>query len=232
MLTVLAPCILPLLPVIVGSSVGSRSKATPYIVIGSLALSILLFTYLLKASTALIEIPPAFWSYLSGGILTFFGLVLLFPTLWEKMPFVGKAGTGANKLVGTGYKKKSVWGDVLIGAAIGPVFSSCSPTYFVILATVLPASFLLGTLYLIAYIAGLVLILGLIAVLGQRFTSKLEVAADSTGVFKRSIGVVFLLVGIFILTGYDKVLEEWVLDQGLLDGVLDFEQRLLEEAGM
>ena len=57
-LTVLAPCILPLLPVVVGSSVGARSKATPFIVIGSLALSILLFTYLLKASTAFISIPP------------------------------------------------------------------------------------------------------------------------------------------------------------------------------
>jgi len=145
LLTVLAPCVLPLLPVIIGSSVGARSKATPYIVIGSLALSILIFTYLLKASTALIDIPPYVWSYLSGGILFGFGLTLLFPTLWEHLPFVNKGSVGANKILGAGYQKKSIWGDVLMGAALGPVFSTCSPTYFVIIATVLPASFLLGT---------------------------------------------------------------------------------------
>ena len=229
-LTVLAPCILPLLPVVVGSSVGARSKATPYIVIGSLALSILLFTYLLKASTAFIIIPQYVWGYISGGILVAFGLVMFFPQIWEGLPFNRKANANANKLVGAGYQKKSFWGDALMGAALGPVFSSCSPTYFVILATVLPASFFLGTLYLLAYIAGLVLVLILIALLGQRLTSKLQIAADSRSWFKRGIGLLFLVVGIFIMTGLDKDLETWVLDRGYIDGVLNIEQKLLEDA--
>lgn len=229
-LTVLAPCILPLLPVVIGSSVGARSKATPFIVIGSLALSILLFTYLLKASTAFIAIPPYVWGYISGGILVAFGLVLLFPQIWESLLFTAKTSAGANKLVGAGYQKKSVWGDVMIGAALGPVFSSCSPTYFVILATVLPASFLLGTVYLLAYIAGLVLVLGLIAVLGQRLTSKLQFAADSRSWLKRGMGTLFLIVGLFIVTGFDKKVETWVLDRGYIDGVLNIEQQLLEQA--
>jgi len=229
-LTVLAPCILPLLPVVIGSSVGARSKATPFIVIGSLALSILLFTYLLKASTAFIAIPQYVWGYISGGILVVFGLVLLFPQIWESMRFTAKASASANDLVGVGYQKKSVWGDVLIGAALGPVFSSCSPTYFVILATVLPASFLLGTVYLLAYIAGLVLVLALIAILGQRLTSKLQFAADSRSWLKRGIGALFLIVGIFIVTGLDKKVETWVLEKGYIDGVLNIEQQLLEQA--
>jgi len=224
-LTVLAPCILPLLPVVVGSSVGARSKATPFIVIGSLALSILLFTYLLKASTAFIAIPQFVWGYISGGILVAFGLVLVFPQLWEAMPFTQKTSASANKIVGAGYQKKSVWGDVMIGAALGPVFSSCSPTYFVILATVLPASFLLGTVYLLAYIAGLVLVLALIAVLGQRLTSKLQFAADSRSWLKRGMGLLFLIVGLFIITGFDKKVETWVLDQGYIDGVPLHEQQ-------
>jgi cytochrome c-type biogenesis protein len=164
-LTVLAPCILPLLPVVIGSSVGARSKATPYIVIGSLAFSILIFTYILKVSTAFISIPPFVWSYISGGILFGFGLILVFPKIWESLPFVNKASTDANILMGAGHQKKSIWGDVMVGAALGPVFSSCSPTYFVILATVLPASFFLGSLYLLAYLAGLVMILVFIALL-------------------------------------------------------------------
>lgn len=227
-LTVLAPCILPLLPVIIGSSVGARSKATPYIVIGSLAVSILVFTFLLKVSTAFISIPPYVWSFISGGILVVFGLVLLFPKLWEKIPLTAKTSVQANKLVGAGYKKKSIWGDVLIGAALGPVFSSCSPTYFVILATVLPASFLLGTVYLLAYIAGLVLVLLGIALLGQRLITPLTAVANSHGIIKRLIGGLFILIGLLVFTGFDKKLETRLLDSGYLDGILNIETSLLE----
>lgn len=226
-LTVLAPCILPLVPVVIGSSATGRNRATPFIVVGSLALSIILFTYLLKFSTALIMIPPEVWTYLSGGILVLFGLVLLFPTLWEGLPGINKVSASSNKLVGTGYQKKSFWGDVLIGAALGPVFSSCSPTYFVILASVLPASFALGSLYLLAYAAGLALVLLLIALLGQRFADKLAVAADPSGWFKKAIGILFIIVGVFIATGYEKKLEVAILESGIVD-VIDWEQNILQ----
>ena len=229
MLTILAPCILPLLPVIIGSGATGRSKFTPYIVIGSLAVSILVFTYLLKASTLFIDIPTSVWSYVSGGILVGFGLVLTFPYLWSKVPGIQKISIGSNKLVGSGHKAKSLWGDVLIGAALGPVFSSCSPTYFVILAAVLPESFVVGTIYLLAYIAGLSFVLLLITLLGQRVMGKLLNLADDKGLFKKIVGVLFIVIGIAIIFGYDKVLEAKVLDSGLLDGVQSIENKLLEE---
>ncbi len=228
-LTILAPCILPLLPVIIGSSAQGRSKWTPYIVIGSLGASILVFTYLLKASTLLIDIPTAVWSYISGGILIGFGLVLALPKLWNKVPGISKLSVGSNKLVGSGHQKKSVWGDVLIGAALGPVFSSCSPTYFVILATVLPESFLVGTVYLLAYIAGLSAVLLLIALLGQKVMGRLLNLADDSGWFKKVIGVLFIAIGIAIMFGLDKVFETAILDSGLLDGVINIESQFLEE---
>ena len=226
-LTVLAPCILPLLPVVIGSSATSRSTWTPYIVVGSLAVSVTLFTYLLKVSTAFIMVPPQVWAYLSGGILVLFGITLVFPGLWERIPGISSFSTNSHKLVGKGYQKKSIWGDVLIGAALGPVFSACSPTYFVILASVLPASFALGSLYLLTYIAGLSLVLLLIALLGQRFADRLSSLADSRGVAKRVIGILLILVGLFVATGYDKKLQIIILDNGFLD-VTKFEQKLLE----
>lgn len=228
-LTVLAPCILPLLPVVIGSSASGRSKWTPYIVVGSLALSIILFTYLLKASTAFIMIPQATWSYLSGGILTLFGITLLFPSVWEKVPGLSRISAGSNQLVGQGYQKKSAWGDVLIGAALGPVFSTCSPTYFVILASVLPVSFALGTTYLLAYVLGLSIVLLLIGLLGERFTSRLSGLADSRGFVKRAVGILFIVLGLAIMTGYEKKLETAILSSGYFD-ITKVEQRLLQNA--
>jgi cytochrome c biogenesis protein CcdA len=118
---------------------------------------------------------------------------------------------------------------MLIGAALGPVFSTCSPTYFVILATVLPASFLLGTVYLLAYVFGLSLVLLLIALLGQKFTTTLTKFSDSRGVVKKGLGLVFMILGLLIILGLDKKIETKILDSGYFD-VTKVEQKLLEKA--
>lgn len=226
-LTVLAPCILPLLPVVIGSSAAGRSRSTPYVVVGSLALSIILFTFLLKVSTAFITVPPEFWTYLSGGILTLFGLTLLFPVLWERVPGVSKLSVSSNSALGAGYQRKNFFGDVLVGAALGPVFSTCSPTYFVILASVLPASFLLGTTYLLAYVLGLSLVLLLLAIMGERLAHRLSGLSDPRGWFKRILGLLFIGLGLMIALGYEKKLEAAILNGGYFD-ITKIEQSLLQ----
>lgn len=230
LLTVLAPCVLPLLPVIVGESVtGKPSPKRAIVTILSLAVSLFAFTFILKVSTAFINVPPQVWSYISGGLLIAFGLVSIFPSLWDNLPFVARMNRDANKAIGQGYLKKSIWGDVIVGAALGPVFSSCSPTYFLILATVLPVSLALGALYLTVYIVGLCLSLLAIALLGQKLVTKLGIASDPNGWFKRGIGIIFLIIGIAIVFGIDKTVEADLLAHaGALD-VTQIEQKLLTD---
>ena len=50
LITVLAPCVLPLLPVIIGGSVtgGTADKSRPLVVTGALVGSLFIFTVLLK----------------------------------------------------------------------------------------------------------------------------------------------------------------------------------------
>ncbi|PIR83982.1 cytochrome C biogenesis protein [Candidatus Kaiserbacteria bacterium CG10_big_fil_rev_8_21_14_0_10_51_14] len=228
-LTVLAPCVLPLLPVIVGGSMegGSASRRRAFVIVASLGVSLILFTLLLKASTVLIGVPEAFWKWVSGLIIIVFGLTLLVPSLWERLPFVGKVNRGSNRLLAKGYQRGGFWGDVIMGAALGPVFSACSPTYFVLLASVLPVSFALGVAYLGVFVLGLCLSLLLIALLGQRLADRLGWVADPRGIFKRVLGALFVLVGIAVITGIDKQFQIWVLDTGFLD-VTRIEQKLLE----
>ena len=229
-LTVLAPCILPLLPVIVGGSLGATgqetSKRKVFVIVGSLGASVIAFTLLLKASTALIAIPSSFWTYLSGGIVLLFGLTLLFPGLWERIPFLSRLSAGSNQLMSMGYQRNSFWGDIIIGASLGPVFSTCSPTYFIVLATVLPESPVLGLIYLLAYTAGLSLMLLLVGLLGQRFADKLGFAADPHGKFKRTLGAIFIAVGLIVITGTDKQIQIKLLDWGIYD-ITKVEQWLL-----
>jgi cytochrome c biogenesis protein CcdA/thiol-disulfide isomerase/thioredoxin len=225
-LTVLAPCILPLLPIVIGRSSQTQNKLRPLIISGSLAVAIVVFTLLLKASTAFINIPPHAWSIISGVIIIIFGLISLFPTLWEKVSIRLGFSQGSNTMLAQSAKRKDTLGDIFIGLSLGPVFSSCSPTYFLILATVLPQSYAKGVVYLIAYAIGLSSVLLLIGYLGQKVTKRLTGLADAHGLFKRGLGLLFILVGIFILTGYDKKFQSYILEHSSFN-ITTIEQKLL-----
>lgn len=229
-LTVLTPCVLPVLPVIIGGSIaGERDRMKPYFIILSLSVSIIVFTLILKWSSVFIDIPQRYWNSISGIIIIAFGLISLFPQVWEKFSARFALGARANRMLSASAKKKTRGGDLVMGAALGPVFSSCSPTYFLILATVLPERFSLGLAYLLAYTLGLAIMLFLIAVLGQRFVRKVAWAADPRGWFKRGLGVLFIVVGVLIITGINTKLEVYLLENSVID-ITQFEVRLLEQA--
>jgi cytochrome c biogenesis protein CcdA/thiol-disulfide isomerase/thioredoxin len=225
-LTVLAPCVLPLLPVIVGGSVATGGGwRRAYTICVSLGGSVILFTLLLKATTALIAIPQSFWQWFSGLILIGFGLTFVFPALWDNLPFVNTLSRRGNEALGAGYRQNSFWGDMLMGASLGPVFTSCSPTYFIILATVLPASFAVGLVDLAAYAVGLAGFLFIIAIAGQTLVDKLHVTIEPGGIFRRVIGVLFIVIGLGTLSGIEARLEAWLLTRGF--DVTAIEQHLL-----
>jgi cytochrome c biogenesis protein CcdA len=228
-LTVLAPCVLPLLPIIIGSSVAANSRWKPLVITASLAFSLTLFTLLLKASTLLIDIPPEFWKYVSGGIIIFFGLITLFPNLWSDFSTKLGLSTKSDSLLEKSTEKGGLLGAILIGMSLGPVFASCSPTYSLILATVLPVNFAEGILYIITYALGLSSILLLISFLGRSLVNKLKVVANPNSWFKKILGILFIIVGLAIITGFDKKVSTFILDYGYFD-ITKVEQNILEKS--
>ncbi len=228
--TVVAPCILPLLPIVIGASEAGEKRISKraITVIASLSISVIVFTLLLKATTLFISIPQIFWSSFSGVVIILVGLAIAFPSLWTKVPFVAKLSILSNKAVGAGYQKKSYKGDMLIGLALGPVFTTCSPTYLFIIATTLPASFIVGFVYLLGFTFGLALALLLIAYFGQRIVNKVSEHMQTTGRIKQVFGVLIVIVGILILTGYDKKIETLILDSGY-GATIQLEDSLIEK---
>lgn len=213
LLTVLAPCVLPLLPIIIGGSVTGdvRDRKRPLIITLSLAVSLIVFTLLLKATTLLIDVPPHAITYFSGAIIILLGIVTLFPSLYATVLIKLGIEHRAQTLLGKSFSnKRSLVGPIVTGAALGPVFSSCSPVYAYILATILPANFGQAMAYILSYIIGLSLVLLLIGFYGQRFISKITFASDPKGSFQRVIAILFIIVGLLIFTGYDKRIQTWV----------------------
>lgn len=229
--TVAAPCILPLLPVIVGGTVavgGEKEKQwfRPLVITGSLAVSVILFSLLLKATTALLGVPQAVWNGISGGIVLLFGVNLLFPVLWEKLALKSGLYAASNKISTLPYKQKGLARDILLGASLGPIFSSCSPTYALIIAVILPQSFALGLANLGAYALGLAAILLLIGFAGQAVTHKLGWVANPNGRFKKVLGFVFIAVGLAVIFGVDKAAQTYILEQGWYDPIQKIEMWL------
>lgn len=234
-LTTLAPCVLPMLPIIVGGSVAGvagdpsvpvngqgapvatavrvRSPLTRALVItGSLGASIIVFTLLLRASTSLLGIPPEVWSWVSGGILIVLGLAALFPDAWDVVSARLSLQARSSARLGKARQRDGLTGEILTGVALGPVFSSCSPLYAYVVATVIPAELGRGLLLLLAYVIGLCGTLLAVALLGQRLVRNARWIADAHGWFRRGLGVVFIVVGVFVITGFDRDLQAWVIE--------------------
>lgn len=253
-LTTLAPCVLPMLPVIVGGSVagvgGAGSKSTAardersgatdrslgtqaaasrtavdtlahaerraalrraLVIIGSLGVSIIVFTLLLKASTTLIGVPPEVWQWVSGALLISLGLVALFPSAWDAVSARLGLQARSTKRLAKARTRPGVTGEVLTGVALGPVFSSCSPLYAYVIVTVLPADLLYGLTLLLAYVIGLCGTLLVIAVVGQRLLRNAAWIADPHSPIRRGLGVIFIAVGLLIAFGLDRDIQTWLI---------------------
>lgn len=238
-LTTLAPCVLPLLPVIVGGSVASdtqrvagaaatasvgsagsvstQTRVNPspvrraLVVTAALGVSVILFTLLLRASSALLGVPSSVWSGISGGILVLLGLGMALPDACEWVASRLDLQGRSSRRLGSARQADGTTGAVLTGFALGPVFSSCSPLYAYVVVTVLPAEPARGLTLLGAYVVGLCGTL-LVLMAGQRFIRRLGWAVDAHSALRRVLGVVFVLVGVGVLLGWARAVQTWVIE--------------------
>ncbi|WP_130865136.1 cytochrome c biogenesis protein DipZ [Acidipropionibacterium timonense] len=213
-LTVLAPCVLPFLPIIVGGSLGAGGgRRRPWLIAGSLVVSLVAFSLLLKASTLLVHVDPRVWSIASGVIVVLLGLSMLFPSAWSRVAtWTGLDRRSHALLDASGRARNDTARALLTGAALGPVFSSCSPTYAWVIATVLPADRVAGMVYLGLYCVGLAAALLAVSLLGRHLVDRIRWLADPRGWFQRAIAVCFIIVGLLVATGADRRFQAWTAD--------------------
>ncbi len=224
-LTMLAPCVLPLLPVILSGASKGGSWRRPLVIIAAVCSSIFLFTLLIKTGAQSAGISEKLLTVISGVVLVLYGLITVFPQIWEAIEIrlnlnakaasllnkAGKAGVTDNKQSG------GLLSEILIGLSLGPVFSSCSPTYAIIVAAILPVDFTTGLINLAAYTISFGLALSAVAILGHKLIKAARWATDPYSILRRALGLLFIFIGLLIITGLDKQIVAWVLETGFLD---------------
>ena len=68
--------------------------------------------------------------------------------------------------------------------------------------------------------------LALIAIFGQKLIKKLGWGINPRGVFRRVLGAILLVVGVMIITGFDKTILTFLVESGWYDFQIELESNL------
>jgi len=225
-LSVLAPCVLPVIPVIFSWTLSWKGNSQVWRVIFSMMISIVLFTFLLKASTLFINIDQSFRTTISSVIIIWYGFILIFPSIREKISLWLRLDR-TYQLSEAASEKKGFWWDVLLWASLGPIFSTCSPTYALLLSTVLPINLSLWIICMIVYSIGFGWFLFVLVNGGKSLIKKFYWVSDNNSVLKKVLGVILLIIWGLIMTGYMLKLE--IAFTQLVPDIWKVEQQIIKK---
>jgi cytochrome c biogenesis protein CcdA len=208
-LTVLSPCVLPLLPIVLGAA-ASQHRLGPLALAGGLALSFTAIGLFVATIGFAAGLDTGFFRTVSAVLLIGVGLVLLVPRLQEQFalaaaPVSNWAGGYADNFTPGG-----LGGQFGLGLLLGAVWSPCvGPTLGA--ASVLAAkgeNLPQVALTMLAFGVGAALPLLLLGILSRealmRWRSRLMEGGKAG---KTALGLILIAVGLLVATGLDKRLE-------------------------
>lgn len=212
-ITVLSPCILPILPIILTSSIGgvNTGKSRPLGVIIGFVLSFTFFTLFLSTIVRLSGISADTLRLVSVLVIGGFGTSLLIPqfqVLVERM-FSKFAAFMPSSQGRTGFG-----GGLLIGLSVGLLWTPCVGP---ILASVISLA-ITGTvtfdafLITFAYSLGTAIPMLLIMLGGQNALRRVPWLIENTGKIQKTFGILMLLTAIGIYNNMDRKFQTYVLN--------------------
>lgn len=194
--TVLSPCVLPLLPAILSAG-AAKGRLRPLGIILGLIVSFAFFTLSLTYLVHLLGISANVLRYTAIAIIALFGIVMLFPYLSYRFA----SATGAIGSLGSDIqshasaKKSGFWSGLLLGAALGLVWTPCAGPILAVVTTVVATQNVTWQIVLLTltYSLGSALPLFLIAYGGQKALTAVPFLAKRSEAIKKVFGLLMLL---------------------------------------
>lgn len=209
--TVLSPCILPVLPVILAGTVGG-GKARPWGIITGFVLSFSVFLLTLSALVQVLGLSADVLRWLAAGVILAFGLVLVVPVLKD---WFSQAMTKltAPKSAGLSKPKSGFWGGLVLGSGLGLVWTPCVGPIMASVTTLALSNSLDAGAVLITFAFALGTALPMIAIMlgGRGLLNRLPLLTQNSGRIQRGFGILMLAAGIALVTGLDRQLQTWVI---------------------
>jgi len=213
MATILSPCIFPILPIILSSTVGGQKigKFRPMGVVIGYVLSFTFFTLFLSTIVRLSGIPGETMRFVSVFVIAGFGISLLVPqfqVLVERL-FSKLAG-----LMPTNQNRTGFGGGLLIGFSVGLLWTPCvgpilaSVISLAITGTVTSDAFLIT----LAYALGTAIPMFLIMLGGQNALRRIPWLLSNLVHIQKLFGVLMIITAIGIFFNVDRQFQTYFLN--------------------
>lgn len=211
LLTLINPCVLPVLPIILASALSADRRGPLALALG-MSLSFVIFGMIVATAGHAIGLTETTLSNIAATLMVLFGLVLVVPAFSRQFETAtaGFAAGADTRLHGVDLS--GLRGQFLGGTLLGAVWSPCiGPTLGGAIALASQGESLLrSATIMIAFAAGVsTFIIGLGYGAGQLIRSEgLRAFAQRS---KPLIGVLFIAVGVMILLRVHHIIEAWAV---------------------
>ncbi|MEW7858965.1 cytochrome c biogenesis protein DipZ [Pseudomonas chlororaphis] len=239
-LTILSPCILPVVPFLFARA--DRSRGSVLLTLGGMALTFALVSSLAVVGSDWIVRANGIGRQLALIVLGLFALSLIFTRFgnWLARPWVSLGNRLDGLRLDRARKFSGPLAALLLGVATGLLWAPCAGP---ILGVILTGAMLQGasaqtSLLLLAYGLGSALSLGLLIFAGRELVNRLKPSLPATAWLRRAAGCLVLLAAVAIGSGVDDRLLASTssqggaaLEQGLLKSVPKALDYLIDKAG-
>ena len=210
-LTIAAPCTLPLLPVLLGTSLGQKSKSRPiFIVLG--------FVIVFTVAAIILSLLAKYAGFNANivrnvgiFILAIFGILLIWSTPFEMAaskltPFISKVS------VKVGLGNTGNFSALILGMTLGLVWTPCAgPVLASILTLIaLQKDLVAAAILLLFYSLGVGVPMIIIAYGGQYISEKVQVVSKYSVLLQQIFGVIIILLAIAMLFNFDTKLYSFI----------------------
>lgn len=209
-ITVLSPCVLPLLPLILATAT-QEGKARPVGVvlgfIGTFTLATLALSFLVRA----LGVPPDLNRVLAGTVLLLLGLVLIVPAFHHAFErWVG----GLAGRVPAGEAGNGFGGGLIIGAGLGLAWSPCvGPIMASVITLALNQQVGAGTVAItLAFSLGTAVPMAAIIIGGRALVRQLGWFQANAERIQQVFGAILVLTGLAIFLGWDRAIQIQLLN--------------------
>lgn len=211
MLSILSPCVWPLVPAVMASS-ATGGRSGPWFLALGLSLSFALAGTLLTLALLTLDLDPELFRYVGAILLGLVALVLLLPRAGDWLSFrLSRFTAGVDPGPSAGGAGTAQFG---VGALLGLVWLPCvGPTLGAAIALAslgqdLGAAFAV----MLAFGLGTAAVLLFAGLASARMLARMRPATLGTAVAgKKLLGWTLLVLALLVLTGLDKSLEAWAL---------------------
>lgn len=209
-LTVFSPCVLPILPIVLGSGIDGSTKRINGVISG-LVISFTVSSLLLATLVRALNIPADVVRMVAVTLLILIGLSMIYPNIWERIQAwieqVWRIQPSQNSTQGFG-------GGFITGVSLGIVWTPIGPIMAAVATLAAVSSFsITAVLVAFAYALGTAVPLYLIAYGGSKVSKRLSVVKSQNEKIRQIFGVIILITALAIWSGADRSFQAWTLNQ-------------------